>query len=201
MYILKKSEVVEIYVKNSRFIAELFFATTNEQCRTLIKEQKKRYADARHVVHAFILGKKAEIFGLSDDGEPAGTAGRPILEVLKGSQCIDCLLTVTRYFGGTLLGTGGLVKAYTEAAQKVIHHAEFELYIERTEFTLTIEYSEYELLKRFLLELGCTDIREHFLQTITVTGYIAKKDTDQLQTYVRNITRNKTIVMYKKNER
>src|SRR5574344_183749 len=89
----------------------------------LLHELKIQYADATHVVHAFVTGTFGEVNGMSDDGEPAGTAGRPVLEVLKGSNITNVLLTVTRYFGGTLLGTGGLVKAYGDCAKLAIEQA------------------------------------------------------------------------------
>ena len=76
-----------------------------------VKSQKAKYADATHVVHAFVIGPGAEVMGMSDDGEPSGTAGRPALDVLRGRGCTNTVLTITRWFGGTLLGTGGLVKA------------------------------------------------------------------------------------------
>ena len=99
----------ELVIKHSRFIAEVFPVENQAAARELLKEQKQKYFDSTHVVHAFVIGKNAEILGMSDDGEPSGTAGRPVLDVLKGSGCTNIILTVTRYFGGTLLGTGGLV--------------------------------------------------------------------------------------------
>ena len=92
--------------------------------RDLVKAQKSKYADATHVVHAFVIGSGAEILGMSDDGEPSGTAGRPTLDVLKGRGCTNTLITITRWFGGTLLGTGGLVKAYSGGAKQVIQKAD-----------------------------------------------------------------------------
>ena len=143
MNILLESARSETLVKKSRFIAEIFPVKNQQDVRALLKAQKQKYADSSHVVHAFALGKNAEIMGMSDDGEPAGTAGRPVLAVLKGSGCTDILLTVTRYFGGTLLGTGGLVKAYTQAAQSVLALAHTEVFAEREEFGLRLSYEDY----------------------------------------------------------
>ncbi|MBR7064125.1 MAG: YigZ family protein, partial [Treponema sp.] len=147
MQTVKENVTSEIIVKNSRFIAELFPCTLQSDVRNLIKEQKKLYKDARHVVHAFIIGSNAEIKGASDDGEPSGTAGRPILSVLQGNNFTNVLLTVTRYFGGTLLGTGGLVKAYSDAAKLVIKNALdnglLEELISLVHFSFSTDYANY----------------------------------------------------------
>ena len=110
----------EIVIRNSRFLAELLPVDSAEAAREILRQQKLRHSGSSHLVHAFIVGPGANIMGCSDDGEPPGTAGRPSLEVLKGSGITDLLLTTARWFGGTKLGTGGLVKAYTMAAQEVI---------------------------------------------------------------------------------
>ena len=90
---------------------------SEEETTEIIEKTKKKYWDARHNCYAFILGQQGEISRCSDDGEPSGTAGRPILEVLAGKELTNVLVIVTRYFGGTLLGTGGLVRAYSQATQ------------------------------------------------------------------------------------
>lgn len=107
----------EIVEKKSRFIAHVFPVHSEEEAQQKIEEIRKEYWDARHNCHAFVIGPNNEVTRCSDDGEPSGTAGRPILEVLTGEQVHDTLVVVTRYFGGTLLGTGGLVRAYSQATQ------------------------------------------------------------------------------------
>ncbi len=112
----------EHVVINSRFIATLAPALSIDEARAFMMRIKKEFADATHNVPVYIIGggnTVTEYF--SDDGEPAGTAGKPALAVLRGSGLGDAVLVITRYFGGTLLGTGGLVKAYTESAQMVVH--------------------------------------------------------------------------------
>jgi len=108
----------EIEEKKSRFIATLRPVETEEEAAAFIEEMKKKYWDARHNCSAFVIGKKAELTRCSDDGEPSGTAGRPMLEVLLGEEVRNAAVVVTRYFGGTLLGTGGLVRAYTQAVKE-----------------------------------------------------------------------------------
>lgn len=107
----------EIEEKKSRFIAHVSPAQTEEEALAFIEAKKKQYWDARHNCYAYVLGDKAQLVRFSDDGEPSGTAGKPILEVLLGMEMRNLVVVVTRYFGGTLLGTGGLVRAYTQAAQ------------------------------------------------------------------------------------
>mgnify|MGYP000686528303 CR=1 FL=1 len=107
----------EIVEKKSRFIAQVFPVETEEEVATILEQMKKKYWDARHNCYAFVLGETSQISRCSDDGEPSGTAGRPILEVINGKELTNILIVVTRYFGGTLLGTGGLVRAYSQSAQ------------------------------------------------------------------------------------
>ena len=108
----------EIEEKKSRFIAHVAAAGTEEEALAFIEAKKKQFWDARHNCYAFVLGERGQTMRFSDDGEPAGTAGKPILEVLSGSGIRNAVVVVTRYFGGTLLGTGGLVRAYSKAVQE-----------------------------------------------------------------------------------
>lgn len=116
--ILAECGVGEIEEKKSKFIANFRLVETEEQAMDFIEEMKKKYWDARHNCSAYIIGRKAELVRCSDDGEPSQTAGRPMLEVLMGAGLRNAAVVVTRYFGGTLLGTGGLVRAYTAAVQE-----------------------------------------------------------------------------------
>ena len=114
----------EIVEKKSRFIATIRKCENEEEAVAFIEEMKKKYWDARHNCSAFIIGSRGELTRCSDDGEPSGTAGRPMLEVLTGSGIRNIAVVVTRYFGGTLLGTGGLVRAYTQAVKEGLAHCE-----------------------------------------------------------------------------
>jgi uncharacterized YigZ family protein len=108
----------EIVEKKSRFIATIRPAHSEEEAQTFIQEMKKKYWDARHNCSAYIIGRNREVERCSDDGEPSQTAGRPMLEILENAGIHDVVVVVTRYFGGTLLGTGGLVRAYQGAVQE-----------------------------------------------------------------------------------
>lgn len=108
----------EILEKKSRFLATVRKAETEEEAAAFLEEMKKKYWDAAHNCSAFVIGSRGELARCSDDGEPSGTAGRPMLEVLQGEEIRNVAVVVTRYFGGTLLGTGGLVRAYTQAVKE-----------------------------------------------------------------------------------
>lgn len=104
----------ELIEKKSRFIAAVEPVASEEEALAFIEVQRKKYWDARHNCYAYVIGRKNEIMRFSDDGEPGGTAGKPMLDVLLGEEVHDVVVVVTRYFGGTLLGTGGLVRAYSQ---------------------------------------------------------------------------------------
>lgn len=120
---VKGSGQAEIVEKKSRFIAHIKPITSEDDATAFIEEIKKQYWDARHNCYAYQLGDRNQIQRYSDDGEPGGTAGMPILDVLRGKDIKDTIVVVTRYFGGTLLGTGGLVRAYSLSAREGIKSA------------------------------------------------------------------------------
>ena len=182
--------VFETLVKHSRFIAELLPCASQSEARELLKSQKAKYADASHVVHAFVTGPSAEIRGMSDDGEPSGTAARPVLDVLCGRKCTNALLTVTRYFGGTLLGTGGLVKAYGDAAKAVIEKAErlgsFSELVEKTRFSFTASYVAYEKIRRLMKCYRLFGVEERFESAVSVSGEIESGELQDFSDAIRD---------------
>ena len=115
--ILYQGGTAEITEKKSRFIASLRPVQSEEEALLFLEETRKKYWDARHNCYAWIIGENGEQKRCSDDGEPSQTAGRPMLDVLEGEGICNACAVVTRYFGGTLLGTGGLVRAYSGAVQ------------------------------------------------------------------------------------
>jgi len=179
---LNKYIAFEETIKGSRFLSELIPCQSQAEAREILRQQKAKYADATHVVHAFITGKGAEFMGMSDDGEPSGTAGRPVLDVLKGSGATNLILTVTRWFGGTLLGTGGLVKAYGNGAKGVIQTAleenAFEELIEKSDFSFHTDYSLLKPIKNHFPEFHLYDVNEEFGTDITICGKIRSDETD-----------------------
>ncbi len=179
---------VELMIKNSRFLGEAFSVLSAEEARELLREQKARYADSSHVVHAFVVGTEATILGCSDDGEPPGTAGRPMLEVLRNSELRNVLLTVTRWFGGTNLGPGGLVRAYTECAQELLKVAETRELINRSQTSFKVPYALYEQVKKLLLELEFILEKEEFGEEVQVSGQLPSECLPSLQAQLRDLS-------------
>ena len=184
----------ELVIKHSRFIAEVFPVENQAAARELLKEQKQKYFDSSHVVHAFVIGKNAEVLGMSDDGEPSGTAGRPVLDVLKGSGCTNIILTVTRYFGGTLLGTGGLVKAYSDSAKAVLEIAKFEPIIEKSNFKFTLNYDMYEKVKYHFNHYHIDSLQEDFTEKITISGVIFADEFNSFKKEIEDLSNARILV-------
>ncbi len=162
--IIGRSEDV-LTEKKSRFIATIAHVESEEEANTLLGEIRKKNWDARHNCYAYILGKKSETKRFSDDGEPSGTAGRPILDILEGNKLTDAMIVVTRYFGGVLLGTGGLVRAYSQSGAMAVARAKEEgrlvtMRLMRS-LDITADYSMSEKVRHVLTsgEVNIADTR------------------------------------------
>lgn len=147
---IKENVIQEITEKKSKFIANLIKVENKEEAEKVIKETKKKYHDARHNCIAYrVIEENKLIEKSSDDGEPSGTAGAPMLNILQKNNLCNIVVIVTRYFGGILLGTGGLVRAYSEATTKAIENAEKIEKKSGIEYEVEIEYSEFEKFKYY----------------------------------------------------
>lgn len=147
---IKEIMQTEITEKKSKFIANLFPIESVEEAEEIIREIKKKYHDARHNCMAYrIIQDNQIIEKSSDDGEPSGTAGAPMLNVLQKNNLANILIIVTRYFGGILLGTGGLVRAYSESLQKAIEKSEKIHKCQGTQMSILGEYSEFDQFKYY----------------------------------------------------
>lgn len=170
-----------IEVKKSRFIAIAIPTSTMEEAKEAVLSVRREHPDANHVVHASVIGKAGTMYSSSDDREPKNTAGRPALEVVKGSGITNITVAIVRYFGGTLLGTGGLVKAYGDSAKEVLKVVPTEELIEKTSFTMTIPYNSYTLVKRLFETLSVTLIKEDFDISIRLEGQLPSDNLDELR--------------------
>ena len=137
MRTIKENVSAEIIVKKSKFIANIFQVNSKEEAEERIREISKKYYDAKHNCYAYVLENFEKC---SDDGEPSKTAGSPILEIIKKNNLQNILIVVTRYFGGILLGTGGLVRSYQEASKKALEKAEIINKVKGIEYKIKIEY-------------------------------------------------------------
>lgn len=179
-------------VVNSRFIATLAPVFSIEEARTFIKRIREEFADASHNVPVYIIGggnTVTEYF--SDDGEPSGTSGKPALTVLRGSGLGDAALVVTRYFGGTLLGTGGLVKAYTEAAQSVVNAVERGRRVPVHVVMAAIPYNLLERLRLIVSKNQGRVLGEDYAGDITMTLQFPVANFDVFQIDLRELSAGK----------
>ena len=148
--IITEAGTGEIVEKKSRFIANVFYVSSQQEAEEKLAEIYKKYWDAKHNCYAYVIGVNGENTKCSDNGEPSGTAGKPILEVINGSGITNILVVVTRYFGGVLLGTGGLVRAYTQAAQAGIAATKVGEMVYSQLLTLEVGYNMINNVKYYL---------------------------------------------------
>ena len=180
---------VEVHAKNSRFIGTARAAATVDEARACIASVRARFADASHHCYAFAAGYGATVtHGMSDDGEPAGTAGKPMLAVVQGCGLGDVVVVATRYFGGTKLGTGGLVKAYTETAQAAIAAVERVDKVEMVGVVVTLAYDAYKVCKRQIEALGAMVEAEDFGAHVQIVLRLDVERYDELRTTLIEMT-------------
>ena len=160
----------------------MFYIESEEQANAIIKNTKKEYFDAKHNCYAYRIKNSNYILEkYSDDGEPSGTAGQPILNVLKGKGLENVLIIVTRYFGGVLLGTGGLVKAYTDSTKKVIENTNIIKKESGMKVKIEVKYNELEKLNYYLRQNGIRIYKTDFLQNVEVYLEITDKELEKIQ--------------------
>jgi uncharacterized YigZ family protein len=171
----------EILVVNSRFYTSIGYAPSVDAAKAFISSIRAEMPDANHHVYAFRVGYGNSIIeGVSDDGEPTGTSGPPVLAVLRGRDIGDTVVVVTRFFGGTKLGTGGLVRAYTDAAQEGFRSLAVIRRIERTLLGLELPYPVFEQVKRLIAQHGGEVEEESFAEAVTI---LAKFPSDQTKPF------------------
>ncbi len=170
-----ESARAEIVVVNSRFIGSLAPAGSIEAAREYIASIKKEFPDATHNVPAFVIGGGNSVSEFcSDDGEPPGTSGRPLLAVLKGSGLGNVAVVVTRYFGGTLLGTGGLVKAYSDAGRAVLAVVRRAELVAARRVSLSLPYHLFERVRMLLEATGSVTVSDDFAEDVRLVVDVAE---------------------------
>ena len=179
---IKENTSFEIVEKKSKFIANLYYVQSQEEAEEKIKEIRKQYYDARHNCSAYsIMTQKGIINKMSDDGEPSGTAGSPMLNILVKQELVNVLVVVTRYFGGILLGTGGLVRAYTEATLKAIETAEFVIEQRGYELEFILDYQEFEKIQYYCRKNDINIIKVGYEEKIKCKIEATKEEKDKIE--------------------
>ena len=153
--------------------------STEEEALSFIESVKKRFPDARHHVYAYVL-RENSIMRFTDDREPQGTAGMPVLDVIRKNGLTDTVIVVTRYFGGTLLGTGGLVRAYSAAAIGAVEAAEIITYDVYTTLTVETTYSDYQKFAPIFADFGYRSEDVRYTDKVILTGNVRKSNLDAL---------------------
>ncbi|MBR2986792.1 MAG: YigZ family protein [Clostridia bacterium] len=177
-------------VKRSEFLGYASHVTTEKDARAFVDKIRKKHADARHNVYAYILSEN-NIIRYSDDGEPQGTAGLPVLDILRKGGITDAVIVVTRYFGGTLLGTGGLVHAYSSAAKEAVEDAGKITLVPYEEYRLTVSYPFFQkipiLFKGYPIIIDSTE----FEAEVVITLAIKSGHFDRLATALKDASSGK----------
>lgn len=175
---IKENASYEIVEKKSKFIGNVFYIETREEAENIIKEQKKKYHDARHNCWAYrVLDDNNVVEKSSDDGEPSGTAGAPMLNILSKENIVNTLVIVTRYFGGILLGTGGLVKAYSESTKLALEQAKITKIEEGYIYKIEINYSDLDSFKYYLKNNEIKLVKEEYFENVVLYTFMPKNKT------------------------
>lgn len=170
----------EIVEKKSRFIATVQPVSDEEEAQEFIAEMKKKYWDARHNCFAYVIGERHELARFSDDGEPGGTAGKPMLDVLLGEDIHNVAVVVTRYFGGTLLGTGGLVRAYSGATKAGLAEAEIINRIRGVKLSIDTEYGDLGKIQYILGERKITTLDSAYTDKVQLVCVIPEDEVKKV---------------------
>lgn len=178
----------EIIEKKSRFIAELSPALTEQEAVDFIKSRKKIYHDAKHTCSAYIIGADGRILHSSDDGEPSGTAGKPMLSILEGSGLRNVVAAVTRYFGGVLLGTGGLVRAYSGALEKCIAAAEIKTLVHGAKIKIEAPYTDVGRLQYMFSSENLKVVSSEYSDKVSFTLIVPSEAETHLLKRIREDT-------------
>lgn len=179
--VLLEGGVGEYEEKKSRFIATVRRCESEEEAAAFIEEMKKKYWDARHNCSAYVLGDRGELTRCSDDGEPGGTAGRPMLEVLLGEGIRNIAVVVTRYFGGVLLGTGGLVRAYTRAVKEGLRNCSVGVMRYGREIRVTTDYNSIGKVLYLLGNAGIEPVSSEYTDKAALVLLLPAEQAERLE--------------------
>ncbi len=181
----------EVIEKKSRFIAITAPVQSEEEALAFLESIRKKYWDARHHCYAYILGEKKDIRRMSDDGEPTGTAGKPILDLIEGGDLTNTIIVVTRYFGGTLLGTGGLARAYSSAARAALAAAVIITKIPGQSLHITTDYTALGKIQHLLAARGVHTLATDYTDKVSLEILVPAEEISTLTTVLTEATNAK----------
>lgn len=189
-----------IEIKRSRFIGNLYPIRSEEEAKERLREIRQQYPDATHHCYAYLLGEEQEVQKFSDDGEPSGTAGRPMLETLKKSGVTNVLAIVTRYFGGTLLGAGGLVRAYSQCVAELVKAATLQEIIHYTALEVEVGYADWNRLQHLLEKQGVQYDTPAFAEQVRLAVRLPQEEAAAFEAHLREMTHGQVRVRRVENE-
>lgn len=189
---IKKTKITEIEIDKSRFICTLIPINSNENALKNLQELRKKYSDATHNCYAYIINN-GNIQRCSDDGEPAKTAGYPILQALIKNELDNVLCVVTRYFGGVKLGAGGLVRAYSNSAMESISNSEFVEYFDSIQLEITFDFTYINSIDNLLSKFELEVLDKNYLDKVTYFINIRENNLSSLKKSVIDVTKNSVI--------
>ena len=185
---LLKSASDEVIINKSRFIGYAEPVKTVEEALAFLDRIRTKHKDATHNCYAYIIGQNAGIMRYSDDGEPGGTAGMPIIEVMKARGVVNCAVVVTRYFGGILLGAGGLVRAYAQGSKTALDAAGVVVMEKSARYMIEVDYSTWQRLEYFLRSAPVIIEHNEFGASVVCTLMVRVKDADDLISEITRVT-------------
>ena len=193
-YITVRSEASdEIVIQKSRFIGYASPCETEDEALAFLRKIRDRHRDARHCCYAYVIGRNAGIMRYSDDGEPGGTAGMPMMDILKNEKAVNCCVVVVRYFGGILLGTGGLVRAYTQGCKTALQAAGLVRMELSSTIRCTVSYSLWNSVQYALQKMPVQTADVSYAEEVAFTLVTRKKDSETVETQLRNLTDGKLV--------
>ncbi len=197
---IKDAAQAELNIEKSRFIAHISHANNREEAEAFIQMMKAKYKDATHNVSSFVIGPRMELKWATDDGEPQGTAGMPILKVLEEQGITNTVVVVTRYFGGKKLGTGGLVRAYTDSTLEAIKASGLCEVYKIASIKVGIDYSSYSKLVKLSLPFYMEIVSTEFQDSVSVEIDLDPGKLEELKEALDNLSRGQTSIKMGENK-
>ncbi len=198
-FTVKKTSTHEIIIQKSRFIGFVYRVSTEKEVQSIIQKVKKQHHQANHHCYAFVIGEHNEIQKANDDGEPGGTAGMPILNVLKNHDLKNTLVIVTRYFGGTKLGAGGLIRAYSKSTSLAIQSAGIVKCQRMERCSITINYTLFGKIENHLVNSEYLIENIQYSENVTMIVLVKVNDVERFTNEIINMTSNQ-MTMHKLGE-